>query len=65
MEIETYLPTKSMVSILHVLTSFPNFSKCHKLNSLKQSLILTSTILETLRLNTLDCYGDFKDLCKY
>ena len=34
-------------------------------NILKQSLTLTNTLLEKLKLNTLDCYGDFEDLCKY
>ena len=36
---------------------FPNAT-----NTLKQSLILINALLEKLKLNTLDCHGDFEDL---
>ena len=36
---------------------FPN-----TINTLKQSLTLSNTLLEKLKLNTLDCYGDFEDI---
>ena len=39
---------------------FPN-----AINTLKQSLTLTNTLLEKLKLNNLDCYGDFENLCNY
>ena len=31
------------------------------INTLKQSLILTNTLVEKLKSNTLDCYGIFED----
>ena len=64
MQIETYLPTKSMVLINNMcwLVS-PIF--LNATNTLKQSLILTNTLLKKLKLNTLDCYRDFEDLTKY
>ena len=51
MQIETYLPTKSVVLII----------TCDAINTLKQSLTLTNTLLEKLKSNTLGCYGDFED----
>ena len=64
MQIETHLPTKSMVLINNMcwLVS-PIF--LNATNTLKQSLILTNTLLKKLKLNNLDCYGDFEDLTKY
>ena len=44
---------------------FPNGNNTIKQwqnSTLEWSLILSNTSLEKLELNTLDCYGDFKDL---
>ena len=43
-----------------MLTSFLSFP--NTINTFKQSLTLTNTLLETLKLNTLDGYGDFEHL---
>ena len=51
MQIKTYLITHLINGVNNKMASFPNFSKCHK-----YSLTLTNTLLEKLKLNTLDCY---------
>ena len=64
MQIEIYLLTKSMVLTITCCLVSPIFQiPC--INTLKQSLTLTNTLLEKLKLDTLDCYGDFEDLHKY
>ena len=63
MQIETHLSIKSMVLINNMCwLVFPIF--LNATNTLKQSLILTYTLLKKLKLNNLDCYGDFEDLTK-
>ena len=55
MQNETYLPTKSML----IIACWPVsqiFSSA--INTLKQSVNLTNTSQEKLKLNTLDCYED-------
>ena len=46
-----------------MLATFPVFLSA--MNTLRQSSTLANTLLQKLKLITLDCYGDFEDLCEY
>ena len=63
MQTKTYILTKSMLLIITYAGEFPSFSKCHEYS--QTVFDLDKTLLQKLKLITLDCYGDFEDLYEY